>query len=506
MNRSNTPPERGVGLGLRLGLLTTLVVTGVMATLSGIQLAVDLSAELHSRRAIMTEALAPLVVGLQTATTREEALGAFDAFHWSYVAQGRDRHRLAVINSEDQAVVQTTPGPDTARRTLLAASVRITAPSLGSGTMTLLDQDDDTALIASRSHRWWAWATHVLVTAIVTLALLFVVIRIEVTGPLDRLLISVRKMERGYWDDVPDPGGAWEVRWLSWRFRALGHELSRTVERLVAAQRRAYAADTDVRSSPDALVLSVTESISTPRFDPAPDSGAPGLQELLLSLQAGRPTDEKTRDLAQQTWDVHAERAEMLGFPLLRMQLEDAALSILDPAGFDAVEAQLAADRDMLEASAARYRDQLHCALTERRVPVAEISHRVKHTAGIWKKIRVKTLDIDQIHDLVALRIVVPTEADCSHALGVVQDLFVPIVSRFKDYIADAKPNGYRGLHSTVRDRDGFALEVQIRSVAMHRHAERGPASHVIYKGEWRAGAEPESTSTWQRFFNLVSR
>lgn len=95
-----------------------------------------------------------------------------------------------------------------------------------------------------------------------------------------------------------------------------------------------------------------------------------------------------------------------------------------------------------------------------------------------------KGLEFAQVHDLVALRIIVPTESDCYAALGVLQDLYVPIVGRFKDYIAAPKRNGYRSLHLNVSDGNGEVFEVQIRSVAMHRHAEQGAAAHALYKEE----------------------
>jgi GTP pyrophosphokinase len=144
--------------------------------------------------------------------------------------------------------------------------------------------------------------------------------------------------------------------------------------------------------------------------------------------------------------------------------------------------------------------------LVDRNVPIVEIRHRVKHPAGLWKKMRQKNLTFDQVHDLVALRIVVPTEADCYHALGVVHDLYAPIVGRFKDYIVQPKSNGYRSLHASVRDAHRAVFEVQIRSLAMHRHAERGPATHADYKDATRIPADPGRRAPWKRLFRLGRR
>jgi GTP pyrophosphokinase len=110
------------------------------------------------------------------------------------------------------------------------------------------------------------------------------------------------------------------------------------------------------------------------------------------------------------------------------------------------------------------------------------------------------------VHDLVALRIVVPTESDCYHGLGAVHQLFAPIVGRFKDYVVRPKSNGYRSLHSSVRDAEGAIFEVQIRSIAMHRHAEQGCAAHVAYKHATRIPADPGGDAPLKRRFRIGKR
>jgi GTP pyrophosphokinase len=117
-----------------------------------------------------------------------------------------------------------------------------------------------------------------------------------------------------------------------------------------------------------------------------------------------------------------------------------------------------------------------------------------------------KNLTFEQVHDLIALRIVVPTEADCYRALGVVHDLYALIVGRFKDYVVWPKPNGYRSLHASVRDAEGAIFEVQIRSVAMHRHAEQGPATHAGYKDATRIPVDSGRRTPWQRLLQVGRR
>jgi len=112
-----------------------------------------------------------------------------------------------------------------------------------------------------------------------------------------------------------------------------------------------------------------------------------------------------------------------------------------------------------------------------------------------------RNLSFDQVHDLVALRVIVPTDADCYHALELVHDLYAPTVDRFKDYVAPPKSNGNRSLHTSVRDPDGAVFEVQIRSVSMRRHAEQGPAAHADYQdATWVSPKQPR-VAPWKRLF-----
>lgn len=498
MSTHVAPPTRRLGLAWRLGLHTTLVVTGVMAMLTGVQLALESRAELRDRRSELHESLAPLVADLQLALTRDDVRLAVDRFHASYVAHGHTYHEIAIVDAAGRVVVDTRNEGRHGPPSLLTARMPLVSPAFGPAPVVLSITEDSFEYAVSRTRRWRDWAVHVGLTALLILVLLNIVIRREVTRPIDRLLGGVRKMELGYWDDLPDPGGAWEVRWLGWRFRTLGHELSRTVEHLVAAQRRAYAVDRDAVTEPDASgVTSLADPVSA--VDQEPDTAIRRLETQLERLRRADPGDPATRSLAQVTWDLHTIQAERLGQSELCIRLGNAALRVLDPDGFRNISGRIESERPRLETLARTRGAQLHSALAARGVMVVEIRHRVKHPAGIWKKMRHKNLEFEQVHDLVALRIVVPTETDCYYALGVVHDLHAPVVGRFKDYIVQPKPNGYRGLHTSVRDRDGNVFEVQIRSIAMHRHAEQGPAAHADYKDSTWLSVTPGRASPWKR-------
>lgn len=473
-----------------------------MAVLTGAQLALELRTELHERRAQLGESLAPLVADLQNASTRDDVRTAVERFHTSYVDQGHTYHYLAIADSSGRVVIDTRNEGRHGPPSLLTARMPLVSPAFGPEPVVLSITEDSLEYAVARTRRWRDWAVHVGLTALLILVLLNIVIRREVTRPIDRLLGGVRKMELGYWDDLPDPGGAWEVRWLGWRFRSLGQELSRTVEHLVAAQRRAYIVDRDAVTAPDASDVELSPA-SVAAVYHEPDTAIRRLEAHLARLRRADPGDAATRSLAQVTWDHHTIQAERLGQPELCISLGNAALRVLDPDGFLSISGRIESERPRLEALARTRGAQIHGALVARGVSVVEIRHRVKHPAGIWKKMHHKKLEFEQVHDLVALRIVVPTETDCYYALGVVHDLHVPVVGRFKDYIVQPKPNGYRGLHTSVRDPEGSVFEVQIRSIAMNLHAEQGSAAHAEYKEATWTPMSPGRVAAWKRLLEL---
>lgn len=474
------PNPRGLGLGVRVGLLVTCVVCGVMAIVSGTQLALELRAELLERQSLLAASLSPLAAQLQTAWTAQEMHATMGRFHMSYLARGNSRHYLAVLDADGGVVFEEGEKLHPEISAVLTASVPLASPSFPLRTLQLVAAHDDSRFAADQARRWRAWAVHIALTALLIVTLLLFLIRREITLPIQRLLGGIHKMELGYWDDMPDPGGAREIRWLGWRFLALGRELSRTVEQLTAAQRRAYAAAAapaeQARSTRQVRALH-----AAPKEDVEHSEVQQRLHARLVQLRNGDSRDSESRKLAQIAWDVDAPTAELEGHSGLRICLEDAALRLLEPDQFARIERVVEAQRGLLENAGKQRSQQLHDALSLSGVPLIDISHRIKHVAGIWKKMQQKDLAFDQVHDLLALRIVVPLEADCYHALGVVHDLYSPVVGRFKDYIARPKSNGYRSLHTSVRATCGSVFEVQIRSVSMHRIAEHGDAAHARY-------------------------
>ena len=185
--------------------------------------------------------------------------------------------------------------------------------------------------------------------------------------------------------------------------------------------------------------------------------------------------------LAAESLQVFAPLANRLGIWQIKWELEDLAFRFLEPAQYQQV-ARLLDERRVereqrVEAFRARLADDLYSHGLR-----AEVQGRPKHLYSIWKKMQGKRLDFAQVLDLRAVRAIVPDVAGCYAVLGRVHELFRPVAGEFDDYIERPKPNGYQSLHTVVLDESGRAVEVQIRTQAMHEHAEHGVAAHWAYK------------------------
>ncbi|MDT7515445.1 RelA/SpoT family protein [Rhodoferax mekongensis] len=190
--------------------------------------------------------------------------------------------------------------------------------------------------------------------------------------------------------------------------------------------------------------------------------------------------------LASEALQVFAPLANRLGIWEIKWEMEDLSFRFLEPDTYKQVAKLLDEKRAEREASVERLRQQLADELAAQGVQ-AIVQGRPKHIYSIVKKMRGKSLGFDQVYDIRALRIVVPTVPDCYAALSLVHTRFTPITEEFDDYIARPKPNGYQSLHTVVRDAGSQPIEVQIRTQAMHDHAEHGVAAHWAYK---EAGAK----------------
>ena len=185
--------------------------------------------------------------------------------------------------------------------------------------------------------------------------------------------------------------------------------------------------------------------------------------------------------LARESLDVFAPLANRLGIWQIKWELEDLAFRFLQPGEYHRVAALIDGKRLQREAAVEQARLQLAGELAAVGLH-CELQGRPKHLYSVWKKMQGKGIEVARIFDLRALRIIVDDIPTCYAALARVHDLYAPLPGEFDDYIAKPKANGYQSLHTVVRGHDGVPLEVQIRTRAMHEHAEHGVAAHWAYK------------------------
>ena len=185
--------------------------------------------------------------------------------------------------------------------------------------------------------------------------------------------------------------------------------------------------------------------------------------------------------LLRESHEVFAPLANRLGIWQVKWEMEDLVFRAQEPDTYRHIAGLLDEKRVERELALEQRRAAIEAALRAQGID-ASVSGRPKHISSIVRKMRGKALDFDQVFDVRALRILVPTVVDCYTALGWVHQHFTPVPEEFDDYIARPKPNGYRSLHTVVRDADGRAWEIQIRTHDMHQHAEHGVAAHWAYK------------------------
>ncbi|HEY9396409.1 MAG TPA: HD domain-containing protein, partial [Burkholderiales bacterium] len=197
--------------------------------------------------------------------------------------------------------------------------------------------------------------------------------------------------------------------------------------------------------------------------------------------------------IARDTLDIYAPLANRLGVWQLKWELEDLSFRFIEPDKYKQIARMLderRAEREtFIHDSIETLKRELQTAGIK-----AEVSGRPKHIYSIYNKMHTKGLDFDELYDVRGLRVLVDTQRDCYTVLGLVHNLWQPIPGEFDDYISRPKGNNYRSLHTAVFGADGRAMEVQIRTHEMHKHAELGVAAHWRYKERSAPGASKEAS------------
>lgn len=217
---------------------------------------------------------------------------------------------------------------------------------------------------------------------------------------------------------------------------------------------------------------------------------------------------EKRRRIARESLEVYAPLADRLGMGSLKAEIEDLSFRFWMPEEYSNLERQVRASMAKSDRYLVKLRYELAQVLEGGGVQAKLVEGRHKHLYSIHKKLAKVDGDIEKLYDLIAVRVIVPNEAACYQALGLIHHRFKPLIYRIKDYIAVPKPNGYRSLHTTVFALDGRITEIQIRTHEMHAEAEMGLAAHFYYDSQkgsenYKAGG---TTATMPQSLEWVRR
>lgn len=207
---------------------------------------------------------------------------------------------------------------------------------------------------------------------------------------------------------------------------------------------------------------------------------------------------ERQKQIAQETLDIYAPLAHRLGMQAFKLRLEDLGFKTLHPKRYEEIVAMVAEKNPERDQYLDEVMTEIRAHLRQLKIR-GEITGRPKHFYSIYEKMVLRSKEFDEIHDLVAVRVILPTVRDCYAVLGELHAMWRPIPGRFKDYVAMPKLNLYQSLHTSVIGPKGHPLEVQIRTEAMHHTAELGVAAHWKYKATARRaeGASATDEMPW---------
>src|SRR3989344_124966 len=222
------------------------------------------------------------------------------------------------------------------------------------------------------------------------------------------------------------------------------------------------------------------------------------LADRLHNMQTIAPLrPDKQQRIAMETLEVYSPLAGRLGIGEIQAQLDDLAFPIVYPDDHRWILEHVREEYEERRAYAERLIPLVQQVLEQNNVPVISVSARAKHYFSLWKKLQRNEMDLAKIHDLVALRVIVPDVTACYAALGVLHERYKPLPARIKDYIAIPKPNGYQSLHTTVFCEESAITEFQIRTPEMHAQAEYGIAAHWAYSEAGKHAVRRDGRLHW---------
>ena len=261
-----------------------------------------------------------------------------------------------------------------------------------------------------------------------------------------------------------------------------------------------------------ALIVEGVSKISTIRFSSTEERQAENFRKMLLAMvddirvilvkladrlhnmRTLEHLNERQRiEISQETLDIYVPIANRLGMSKIRNNLEELAFKHLEPDTYEMVQSWVEQRRRATEQTVAELKGSLEAKLLEAQIPIVTIEGRIKRLFSIREKLRRQRITLEEVYDLIALRVITPSVKGCYAALGIIHQIWSPVPGRFKDFVAMPRPNGYQSLHTSVVSDRGLPFEVQIRSKEMHRVAEDGVAAHWKYKeGRVESNADEE--------------
>jgi GTP diphosphokinase / guanosine-3',5'-bis(diphosphate) 3'-diphosphatase len=210
------------------------------------------------------------------------------------------------------------------------------------------------------------------------------------------------------------------------------------------------------------------------------------------------PEDRQLK-IARETLDIYAPIANRLGMSKVKNELEELSFKCLEPEAYDSLRSKVETRRRVAESHIDDLKRTISKKLQEAQIVVSQADGRIKRLYSIHQKLKRQRIELEQVYDFAALRIVLRSVKDCYAALGIIHQTWSPVPGRIKDFIAMPRPNGYQSLHTSVISERGFPFEVQIRTEEMHRQAEEGVAAHWKYKEGRVGGQRDEQYFAWMR-------